>query len=339
MQKAAARLAADLPRIPVFCVGANYPLEVALAYGERGYDLLAMATEGVPRAAVRAADTLSRVWLQWTSHPYHSEITDLARRSREPGLYYFNSHYEWGCTTAAKPAADGNSVRLMRAFDWRTCGLGRHVVGARVAGPAGPWVTLTWPAYTGVLHGMAPGRFSAALNQAPRAAPTGWSAIDWLIARRRMLASRGLTPVHLLRRVFEAARTFEEALAMLRDAPVCAPVIYTLAGLRAGEACVIERQERAAHVISAPADASCANDWQCRDWQARRIPGRLSEERLAKMQGLGPVDVDPARPWASWPIVNAETKLVMVADARAGRIVAQGYEESGPATAVLDLVV
>jgi hypothetical protein len=336
MQKAAAPLATDHPRIPVFAVGPDYALETALAYGERGYELLAMATEGIPKAAVRIADTLSRAWMKASGHPYYAEIAVLAGKSREPGLYYFNSHYEWGCTTAAK-STEGGGVRLMRAFDWRTPGLGRHLIAARIAGAAGPWVALTWPGYTGALHGMAPGRFAAALNQAPRRAPTGIAAVDWTLARGRILRARALTPVHLLRRVFERAASFAEAKTMLAQTPLSAPVIFTLAGVSAGEACVIEREEGSAHVIAAPQGAACANDWQQRALQERRIPGRLSDERLAKMQALGAADMDRDLPWAAWPIVNAETRLVMVADAREGRIIARGYEANGPATAVLDL--
>ena len=37
-----------LPPIPVFDVGADYPVELARLVGERGYELLAVATKGVP---------------------------------------------------------------------------------------------------------------------------------------------------------------------------------------------------------------------------------------------------------------------------------------------------
>lgn len=328
---------AGLPRIPVFCVGPDYPLETALAYGERGYELLAAATAGLPRFAVRIADGLSRAWMRHIDHPYLADVAAIAAKSREPGLYYFNVHYEWGCTTAAKPRADGKGVRLMRAFDWRIPGLGRHVVAARIASASGPWIALTWPGYTGVLHGMAPGRFAAGLNQAPTRAPTGWSAVDWALARKSVLGSRALTPVHLLRRAFETAGSFAEAKRQLTETPLSAPVIYTLAGTAPGEACVIERKENAAHVIAAPAEAACGNDWQCAKWQGEpRTPGRLSAERLAKMTPLEAPALDPEFPWLCWPIVNAETRLVMVADAAEGRLLAQGYETKGPATQVLD---
>jgi len=328
-----------LPRIPVFHVGASYPLEIALAYGERGYELLAAATQGIPKAAVRIADSMSRIWLERVGHPHLAEIRELARRSREPGLFYFNSHYEWGCTCTVRPASNGAGMRLVRAFDWRTAGLGRHVIAARISGAAGPWVALTWPAYTGALHGMAPGRFSAALNEAPRRAPSGWSWPDWALARARVLRERGaLTPAHLLRRVFETARGYEAAREMLIATPVCAPAIFTLAGIQGGEACVIERRERAANVIG-PEQATCANDWQCPEWREPRSPGRLSGQRFERMRDTADAALDVGLGWATWPIRNAETRLLMVADAAAGQIVAQGFEEHGPATAVLELSV
>ena len=42
-------------------------------------------------------------------------------------------------------------------------------------------------------------------------------------------------------------------------------------------------------------------------------------------------------PWLTRPILNWNTRLAMVADAREGRLVAQGYETTGPATAPLEL--
>ena len=50
--------------------------------------------------------------------------------------------------------------------------------------------------------------------------------------------------------------------------------------------------------------------------------------------------LDPNFPWLKRPIRNWNTRLVMVADAREGRLVAQGYEvtaTTGPATAPLEL--
>lgn len=88
-------LAEPLPEIPVYNVGANYPLELARLVGERGYELLAVATKGVPRPALRIADAASRRWLERNKSPYLDEIRYLAEQSREPGLYYLNVSYDW----------------------------------------------------------------------------------------------------------------------------------------------------------------------------------------------------------------------------------------------------
>ena len=78
-----------------------------------------------------------------------------------------NMSYEWCCSAGvgADPAGIGN--RLLRTLDWPMPGLGRAVVVARQEGAAGRYYNVTWPGYVGVLTAMAPGRFSAAINQPP----------------------------------------------------------------------------------------------------------------------------------------------------------------------------
>jgi hypothetical protein len=43
--------------------------------------------------------------------------------------------------------------------------------------------------------------------------------------------------------------------------------------------------------------------------------------------------------WLRAPILNPRTRLAMVADAREGRLIAQGFENEAPATRVLSLAV
>jgi hypothetical protein len=330
----------SLPEIPVLHVSENFPLETALAVGEtRGYALLDRATAGIPPHAIRIGDALSRSWLARTDHPRLAEIDGIARQVKRPGTYFFNVHYEWGCTTAAKPAGSGGN-RLVRVLDWRTPGLGTYVVAARVNGVKGPWVTLTWPGYTGVLQAMAKGRFAAAINQAPKRAAHGRVALDWIAARRRVWRSRALTPSHLLRRVFEEAASYAEAKACLTETPVAAPVIYTLAGPAPGEACVIERRELEACVITSSAGAQTSNDWQTEAWHEPRTPGRWSPERLAAMKAVAAApDFDRPFEWLKPPMLNEESRLAVLADPATGRIAARGYEADGPATAVLDITI
>ncbi len=216
-----------LPEIPFVEVGQRIGLETFRLQRAVAHNLLDAAAAGTPRFGLRLADKISRAWLARTGHPYLAEIDEVAAALGRPGGHFFNVHYEWGCTTGVKSSEDGRSARLLRVLDWATNGLGRHIVAARSRGPAGDYVSLTWPGFTGALQGMAPGRFSAALNQAPMDNPIGYLPVDWALNRFRVWRRPHLTPAHLLRRVFEQARDFAEARSLLhRDTAVSADHIH-----------------------------------------------------------------------------------------------------------------
>jgi hypothetical protein len=218
-------------------------------------------------------------------------------------------------------------------LDWVTDGLGRNVIAARVAGAAGPFVTLTWPGYTGMLQAMAPGRFSAALNQAPMRRSFGHFYLDWATNRGRVWRMPHPTPAHLLREVFETAMSFDDAKRMLAERPISSPSIYLLAGIKPGETAVIERTETEARVHEGSNTA--ANHWQAPGWSGHPR-GNDSAGRARQMHSASTA-LDPSFPWLTRPILNWNTRLAMVADAREGRLVARGYETTGPATAPLEL--
>lgn len=320
-----------LPAIPVIETGADFALDTISEAEDRFTALFTEATAHVPQAALRAADVVSRRWLVRRADPYLAEIDRVASRIGRPGAYFLSVNYEWGCTTGVRPAPDHCGSQLVRVLDWRTKGLGRHILAARIKAPAGTFLALTWAGYTGVLQGMAPGRFAAALNQAPMRAPLGLLALDWVANKRRVWRMPGLTPAHLLRRVFEAARDFAAARRMLIDTPVCASAIFSLAGSRAGETAIIERQEDAARVLDGTAAA--ANHWQSPGWRGRPR-GLQSAERACQMAHLK-ASASGGFEWLAAPILNERTRLAMVAEPGTGRLVAQGYEADGPATAIL----
>ena len=162
-----------LVRIPVHAVGPDYPMETLEREEARAHALIDDATGDLPPAALRVLDAISRRWLAKQDSGYLPEIDAIARRLARPGAYFLSVNYEWGCSCKVGPSPDQKSARLVRVLDWLTPGLGRELVAARVAGAAGPFTTLTWPGYTGLLQAMAPQRFSAALNQAPMRAPLG----------------------------------------------------------------------------------------------------------------------------------------------------------------------
>ena len=118
------------------------------------------------------------------------------------------------CTAGAR-MVEGLGMVHARALDWPVQGLGRHTVVLRhVNAPAGEFLSIGWPGYSGVLSGVRLGAFSATINQAP---VLGMPNLQW-------------PPSHLLRYVFETCRTYAEALAVLRDTPVCFPAFVLLAG-------------------------------------------------------------------------------------------------------------
>jgi hypothetical protein len=322
-----------LAAIPVIDCEGNFPMTTLAAEEPRAHALLDQATRFVPRTALRSLDAVSRRWLERWSNEHLPEIDAIARRLDRPGAYFLSVNYEWGCTVGVRGCPDRRTARLIRVLDWGTRGLGRNIVAARVKAPAGMFVTLTWPGYTGVLQAMAPGRFSAALNQAPMRKAVGLYPLDWAANKARVWKQPHPTPAHLLRTVFEQSTTFEQAKERLSHAPIAAPCIYSLAGLDPSDTCVIERSETGAHVHQG--ETTAANHWQAPGWTGRSR-GVDSAGRARCMQGI-PASLDGSFAWLTWPILNDHTRLVMVADAAQGRLIAQGYEADGPATAILEL--
>jgi hypothetical protein len=138
----------------------------------------------------------------------------------------------------------------------------------------------------------------------------------------------------LLRSVFEDAPDYATARARLIREPIAAPATFTLAGLRPGDTCVIERSEDEAHIVDGPSAAT--NHWNGLDHGAH-ARGKDSQGRHAAMLSAGQHTLEPYFPWLVPPILNAHTRLAMIADATHGRIIAQGYEDEKPATAPLIL--
>ncbi len=324
-----------LPAIPVVDVGSDFPVATLDVAGDVAHALLDGATRGVPVALLKRLDAISRRWLVRQSNPSLAEIDEIAARLGRPGGHFLSVNYEWGCTVGVGPSPDGRSARLTRTLDWFTPGLGRYVMAARVAGQAGHFVTLTWPGFVGVLQAMAPGRFSASINQAPlRRAGGGLFALDWMAAKARVWRSNDRPAAHVLRTVMETARDYGEARRMLIETPVAAPVTFALAGIAPHDVCIIERTERQAHVIEGP--VCVTNHWHALDHGAHSR-GIDSERRLEAMQKAGGIELDAAFPWLKPPVLNDLTRLAMVADAAEGRLVAQGFEEGVPATRPLEL--
>ena len=297
----------------------------------RAQMLLDSATHGVPPRALVTLDNISRRWLAKWDNAHLAEIDRVAELLDRPGAYFLSVNYEWGCTCRVAASPDGRSARLVRVLDWRTPGLGRYVMAARVAAAAGPFVTLTWPGYTGVLQGVARGRFSAALNQAPMRKAIGYYYLDWAANRRRVWSMPHDTPSHVLRLAFEQARDYAQAKRMLTETPVSSPAIFSLAGIEPQQTCVIERRESEARIHEGAQIA--ANHWQSFGWQGH-ARGEDSAGRACRMAAVGTA-FDPTFAWLKPPILNDRTRLVMIADAQSGAFIARGYETAKAATETL----
>lgn len=322
----------ELEVIPVIDCGPDFPIQTLISHEARAHALLDLATKGIPAIALRQLDKVSKAWLVKWSNAHLSEIDEIARKLARPGAYFFSVNYEWGCTCRVSPSPDQKSARLIRVLDWKTPGLGRNVMAARVNAKAGRYLTLTWPGYTGVLTAVAPGRFSAALNQAPMRKTSGSFYVDWAANRRRVWKMPHVTPAHLLRTVFDEAPDFAEAKRILIKTPISTPGIFSLAGVKPSETAVIERNETEARVHDGSHVA--ANHWQAHGWRGHER-GLDSAGRACRMHRISP-ELDPDFSWLSPPILNPRTRIAMVADAAEGKLVAQGFEDMKPATAVLE---
>jgi hypothetical protein len=325
--------AIPLPTIPLIDLGRGGPVALIDRAPAQLKGLLNDCERHYGRPLLRLGDAVTRRWLAGRELPYAAELATIVARVGRPGTTMLNFSYEWSCTCGVGPDPGQQGSRLLRTLDWPTRGLGRNVVVARQEGATGVYYNATWPGFVGVLTAMAPGRFSAAINQPPMARRTPLMPLDWLIGRSSIWNAEGLPPAHLLRQVFEECATYAEAMAMLRDAPLCAPVFFTLSGAAADEGCVIERLPAEARVHAAP--TSIANHWRGFD-RPGHARGDQSEERVAAMDRLRRVAPNDLS-WLAPPILNPTTRIAAVMNAAGATLVLQGWEREGAATAVFTL--
>lgn len=342
--------------IPVIAVGRLPSLELCLyapegvralvgeALSRRSHPLLPLATGLI--------DRLSHSWLVRQANPYLEEIRQVAAAIGRPGAFFLNTIYEWACSTSVAAAPEGGGARMIRVLDWGMSGIGRHVVVAQNETSHGPFYSATWPGYAGVLTGMAPGRFSAAINQAPQVPAVGHPFLDEIVTRLRVLRSRGTLPAtHLLRRVFEKAPDFAAALDILLDEDIelAMPAIFAVAGTEPDQCCIVEALGRLRRVHRAPAGGVCgaANQWLSPDLEGRprnrsvttgepTTPEANNAERARMIRALqrgpfaGAADLRE-------PVLNSHTVMVVVADARHGEMRVEALDP--PAGSILPRVV
>lgn len=315
-----------------------------------------LAIEGLPRCkAVRDAcltifpraaaplipllDRVTRHWLSRSHSPYSREIEAIAGALGLSGVWLLNGSYQWGCT--ARAHEEGGLPCLARTLDWPFPGLGRLVEVAHKSGPAGEFYSVTWPGYVGALTAMAPRRFAASINQAPLLRRT-WHPwlrpYDMLANALRTWRVRHMPPDQLLRHVFETCGSFADARRTLETTPVARPVIFTLAGCKRGERCVIERTEDG--FLTREDDTVAANDWHRArpSWEAR-VGGDLvlttsydeaAANSRARRDKLATFDGSLSRGafgWVTEPVLNRFTRIAVEMCPAAGVLRVVGYDK------------
>jgi len=318
----------SLPAIPLIDVGRGGPLAVLEAERARFDDLFQAGRDHYGGPVLAIGDRVTRAWLAACATPYRADLEACAGATRMAGVYLMNLSYEWSCTTAVGAPPSGRGNRLLRTLDWPLDGLGRNVVVARHESDAGPWFNVTWPGFVGAATAMAPGRFSIAINQPPLMRRTGVFALDWLAERVAVWRRRDLPPMHLVRRVCETCRTYDEAREALCRTPVAVAAVFSLSGTTAHQGCIIERTATGAW--QREGRVAVANHWLAAPFRGRPR-GIDSLARHALMDGCRD-GVEDGFDWVAAPILNATTRLAVAANAAAGTLQVRGYEAGAPAT-------
>lgn len=330
------------PTIPFVDVRDGGPIRHAVEGRARARSLRDTCVSWFPVGSgtlVPVLDALSRRWLMRSLSPYVGEVKTIAETLGFTGIWFLNGSYQWGCTTHARDEA---VPWLGRTLDWPFPGLGRHVEVTRQSGPAGEFLNVTWPGFVGVLTALAPGRFAAAMNQAPmwrRTRHPSLRPLDIALnAAMTLWGVRHIPPDQLLRDVFETCKDFAEARARLETVPVARPVIYTLVGCRSGERCVIERTEEG--YATRVSDTYAANDWlvNTAPWEARvggsqaftcssADAAENSRSRCAAFHGWNGSFERDSFAWITPPILNRFTRLAVEMCPADGRLRVRGYEQ------------
>jgi len=332
---------APLAIIPVAEIAPGGQVEHAIAARARAQALRDGCLAWLPGAArlmLPAMDAMTRHWLARSASPYVAEIAAVAEELDYSGIWFLNGCYQWGCTSLVRD--EGGTPWLARTLDWPFPGLGRHVEIARMRGVAGAFDAVTWPGFVGILTACAPGRFAACINQAPLRRRTRHPWLRPFDIAMNALATgriRFIPPDHLLRDVFETCGSFSEARRRLETAPVARPVIFTLAGCRRGERCVIERTEQGFE--SRDEDTGAANDWSRTRaaWEARvssqamftRSYEEAAARNLGRKQQLAEWTGEFACgtfDWVTPPVLNPFTRIAVEMCPAKGLLRAVGYE-------------
>ncbi|MEO1160553.1 MAG: C45 family peptidase, partial [Pseudomonadota bacterium] len=179
------------------------------------------------------AETVAQAVRPMLPAEYWGEVQSVASRAGVPAdlLLLCNAYYDMvsaliGCTAFAVDTPDG--PLHARNLDWWTENrlLNETSMACRFTGaPAGEFISIGWPGYLGVLSGMAPGRFAITLNA----------------VLSEEAAQIALPVAFQIRKTFEEAETFDDAVERLSQAVIPGNCLLLVSGIGSGEMLVIER--------------------------------------------------------------------------------------------------
>jgi len=318
------------------------PLELARRYPDKARamvraveDTFGIASRLAARAVAGPADRANRDWLVRQANPYLAEIDAVAALLGISGVHALNVCFEWGCTGGIWPSPDGPVLR--RVLDWPFPKLGESLVVLQQPGAANSFFNMGWPGMVGVVQGTAPGRFAAALHQAPMRRHSLGFIGDWLKNRVEVHGRTGLPPVHLLRSIFESEPDYAAAKKRLCETQIGVPAIFLLAGTGDGEGCVIERTETDCAVREMGAGGvSAANHFETLPgtWRPRPID---SAGRGRCAQGLTAEHFAEDFGWFLHPIANINSRVAFTATPRTGALALMGTAGAVPVTKLFRL--
>jgi acid ceramidase len=182
-----------------------------------------------------------------TANRFHPEALAIADRADTHwrSIMIANVSYDLmlavlGCSTMAMATPEGPV--LARNMDWWPEDLLAQATYQFSYEHEGQmrFATAGWPGAIGVVTGMSAAGFAVALN-----AVTGPEGPDKM----------GYPVLLHLRRLLEDAKSFDEALAMLRDTRLASSALFTLVGKKNSQRVVIERSPTS-HALRYPADDS-----------------------------------------------------------------------------------
>lgn len=323
----------DLPAVPFFDARDGGPAAHARARAGQTQAVRDACLGWVPAggALARLGDPIVRRWMKRSASPYAADIAAIQVELGRSGAWTLHGAYLFGCTALADEGMSG--PRLRRTLDWPFPGLGRLAEVVRQRGQAGDFLNVTWPGFVGVLTAVAPGRFAAAINQAPMPRRTSSDAMRWTdYARNALRPLRSAStwpPEHLLRHVFETCAGFVDARTVLERSPLARAALFTLVGVRQGECVVIEREETAARTRAA--GGAIANAWQdAREgWEPRVCgvgrPIENNARRIAALSAWSGREA-PAFEWVAPPVLNSFTRLSVDMAPANGTLRVMGWE-------------